>query len=444
MDFIPRRGVRDFCRKTCRYPARVSCLIMSSCIVVAVLQTCIYIFTNQKPQNPEEADGEKKSVSLLTYSKLELPKLFNGVINCTAIIQGNETELQKAKQYKNASFIPDHSVFIKMTKNCTYFLQMRKYITFPLIEEDEDFPIAYSIVIHQRIDMFERLLRSIYMAQHIYCIHVDSKSDSSFKAAVQAITSCFPNVFIATRLEAVTYASWSRVQADLNCMEELLRRHLTWKYFINLCGMDLPIVTDHELIEQLKALKGRNNMETTKATTLKEKRWKFKFVVKGGKIFKTNITKDPIPILSSPFVGSAYIIVSRKFVEFIFTDQNAKSIIKWAQDTYSPDELIWASLQRLSEAPGFIPINHMYDVTDVNAKVRLVKWSYLEGNVHNGRLYPPCTGIHRRAICIYGAGDLHWILHQQHLFANKFDTKVDPVAVYCLEAHLRHKTMYEH
>uniref|UniRef100_A0A3B3S2K3 Uncharacterized protein n=1 Tax=Paramormyrops kingsleyae TaxID=1676925 RepID=A0A3B3S2K3_9TELE len=79
---------------------------------------------------------------------------------------------------------------------------------------------------------------------------------------------------------------------------------------------------------------------------------------------------------------------------------------------------------------------------NMTAIARLVKWSYLEGDVSKGAPYPPCTGSHRRAVCIFGAGDLRWILHQHHLLANKFDPQVDDVALKCLETHLRYKALY--
>jgi len=49
----------------------------------------------------------------------------------------------------------------------------------------------------------ERLLRSIYMPQNVYCIHVDAKSPSHVHQAAAAIANCFDNVFIASRLESV-------------------------------------------------------------------------------------------------------------------------------------------------------------------------------------------------------------------------------------------------
>lgn len=111
---------------------------------------------------------------------------------------------------------------------------------------------------------FERLLRAIYAPQNIYCVHVDKKSKPSFRSAVMAIVSCFPNVFMVSQPVNVVYASWSRVQADINCMADLYNSTSKWKYFINVCGQDFPLKTNWEIVQMLRLLKGSNSMESEK------------------------------------------------------------------------------------------------------------------------------------------------------------------------------------
>lgn len=119
---------------------------------------------------------------------------------------------------------------------------------------------------------FERLLRAIYAPQNIYCVHVDNKSDESVISAISAITSCFPNVFVVSQNVNVFYGSWSRVQADLNCMADLYNASSKWKYFINLCGQDFPLKTNLEIVRMLRALMGRNSLESEKLP--KNKQWR--------------------------------------------------------------------------------------------------------------------------------------------------------------------------
>ncbi|XP_075067104.1 beta-1,3-galactosyl-O-glycosyl-glycoprotein beta-1,6-N-acetylglucosaminyltransferase [Mixophyes fleayi] len=369
-------------------------------------------------------------------------------VNCTKIIRGDVEEIQNAKlnlitvNYKSQLSRLTEKDYMNMTKDCYSFTKDRKYILYPLSKEESDFPIAYSIVIHHKIDMLERLLRSIYMPQNYYCIHVDKKSSESFLSAVKAIASCFENVFIASQLENVVYASWTRVQADLNCMKDLNHANARWKYLINLCGMDFPIKTNREMVQMLKALKGENSLETEKMPAHKETRWRKHYEISGSGIQKTDIDKMPPPFQIPVFSGSAYFVLSRALVNYVLTNDKIRTFLEWSKDTFSPDEFLWATLHRIPKVPGSVPANSKYDVSDMNSIARFVKWQYLEGDVSNGAPYPPCSGAHVRSVCVFGAGDLQFMLGKHHLFANKFDMDVDPIAIQCLEEHLRHKALY--
>ncbi|NWW44179.1 GCNT3 acetylglucosaminyltransferase, partial [Pedionomus torquatus] len=366
-------------------------------------------------------------------------------INCSGIIRGDEKAIQEAQlnsleiANKKVSLTP--SDYLNMTKDCSNFRRTRRFIEFPLSQEEAEFPIAFSMVIHEKIEMFERLLRSIYTPQNIYCVHVDSKSPADFQEAVRAIVACFPNVFVASHLESVVYASWSRVQADLNCMQDLLQSPVQWHYMLNTCGTDFPIKTNAQIVRALRLLRGQNSMESEKPSALKEGRWKYHYKV-GKAISQTATQKVPPPHSFPMFTGNAYIAVTRAFVQHIFENPTAKEFLEWAKDTYSPDEHIWATLNRMPGVPGAVPQNHKFHLSDMNALPRLVKWHYLEGDTSKGAPYPPCTGKHLRSVCIYGAGDLPWMLQQHHLLANKFDPMVDDVAIQCLEEHLRQSALY--
>ncbi|XP_077374068.1 beta-1,3-galactosyl-O-glycosyl-glycoprotein beta-1,6-N-acetylglucosaminyltransferase 3 [Festucalex cinctus] len=289
------------------------------------------------------------------------------------------------------------------------------------------------MVIHEQIEMFERLLRAVYTPQNIYCVHVDRKSTAAFQKAVNAIVSCFENVFIAGKRESVVYASWSRVQADLNCMESLLRSHVRWRYLLNTCGTDFPIKSNRETVQALKVLNGRNSMETEATNDYKKQRWLYHYNVTDS-IIRTDVRKSPPPIRSPMFTGNAYFVASRAFVEHVLQDREVQALLEWEKDTYSPDEHLWATLQRMPSMPGSVPANEKYDTSDMQAIARVVKWSYLSGDVRNGAPYEPCAGANRRAVCVYGTGDLPWLLRQHHLLANKFDPMVDDIVIRCLES----------
>uniref|UniRef100_A0A3Q3G201 Beta-1,3-galactosyl-O-glycosyl-glycoprotein beta-1,6-N-acetylglucosaminyltransferase-like n=1 Tax=Labrus bergylta TaxID=56723 RepID=A0A3Q3G201_9LABR len=332
------------------------------------------------------------------------------VCNCSAILDGEREAREQAKlltitkDFHKSVQIPDE-YYINATQDCRNFKRSRKYLTFPLSQEEEDFPLAYSIVVHHK--NFERLLRAIYAPQHFYCIHVDKKSDAS----------------------VVVYSAWPRVQADLNCIGDLYKISTKWKYFINLCGQDFPLKTNLEIVRMLRSLNGGNSLESERMADAKRSRFSYVHNITNGDIQFTGVLKEPPPFNIQILSGNAYIVVNRGFIRSVLEDKRVLALIEWSKDTYSPDEFLWATIQRLP---------------DMSAIARMVKWVWHEGEEGSEQaVYPECQGDHVRAICVYGAGDLQWLIEQRHLFGNKFDAERDPIAVFCLEKYLRQKALAE-
>ncbi|XP_034049455.1 beta-1,3-galactosyl-O-glycosyl-glycoprotein beta-1,6-N-acetylglucosaminyltransferase 3-like [Thalassophryne amazonica] len=377
-------------------------------------------------------------------AQLRIPEQYSlDLPRCSAVIMeeipDNKADLEKLLSSRRREHLPE-TFYINATKDCRSYTENREFIKIPLSLEEEEFPIAYSMVIHEKIEMFERLLRAVYAPQNIYCVHVDQKSSEDFKKAVRGIVSCFPNVFVASKLESVVYASWYRVQADLNCMKDLMDSHVQWKYLLNTCGTDFPIKTNRQMVQAMKSLNGRNSMESTVPPDYKKPRWEYHFIT-NKTIMRTNEKKSPPPINTPISCGSAYFVVTRDFVRHVLEDKGVEKFLEWGKDTYSPDEYLWATLQRMPSVPGSLPANKMFDVYDVTAIARAVKWYAFTGNMKDRALYPPCRGIIRREVCVYGLGDITWLMKQQHLLANKFDSEVDDVVIRCLESVLYFKAL---
>ncbi|XP_015239172.1 PREDICTED: beta-1,3-galactosyl-O-glycosyl-glycoprotein beta-1,6-N-acetylglucosaminyltransferase 4-like [Cyprinodon variegatus] len=361
-------------------------------------------------------------------------------ISCEGIYNMDPVEVGKSLiiRRKTIEEGSDESL-IKTTEDCPFFMKHRGYGNMCISEEEKDFPIAYSLVVHKNAWMVEKLLRAVYSPSNIYCIHYDQKSSAQFMAAMEGLARCLPNVFISSKREAVYYASISRLKADLNCLSDLLISEVKWKYVINLCGQDFPLKSNMELVSELKLLKGSNMLETSKPSDLKKERFLYHHELQEASFeykklpVKTQQEKTQPPHGIKMFIGNAYFVLSREFVEFTNSSAVVRDFLAWSEDTYSPDEHFWATLVRLPGVPGGLPRSHP-DVTDLMSKTRLVKWHYLEEN-----LYPPCSGTHVRSVCIFGAAELYWLLNYGHWFANKFDPKVDPVLIQCLEEKLIEK-----
>lgn len=146
---------------------------------------------------------------------------------------------------------------------------------------------------YNNVEQFERLLRSIYRAHNVYCIHVDSKSSERVHQAIRSIVACFPNVFVATRLEHIVYAGFTRLRADLNCMSDLVAPNFShpnlagkrfnstaasgWKYLLNLASTEFPLRTNYELAKILHMFNGANDIEVM--TNFQQERVKYSWKV---------------------------------------------------------------------------------------------------------------------------------------------------------------------
>ena len=184
-------------------------------------------------------------------------------VNCRLLFDNNIGERNRTMKLMQQPFkeVPPR-VYIKKTKNCEKYIKETGYITSSLTEEEERFPIAYSILVFKDIQQVEKLLRTIYRPQNVYCIHSDRKANKDFKKAIQSIAGCFENVFISSRSFNVVWGTMGVLLPEITCMRDLWK-HKTWKYFINLTGQEFPLRTNNELVKILKIYRGANDMEST-------------------------------------------------------------------------------------------------------------------------------------------------------------------------------------
>lgn len=337
---------------------------------------------------------------------------------------------------------PSNEKLVDQLQNCTMFVQEKKYSSQPS-PETCDMPIAYSIVFHKDVGQVERLLRNIYQPHNYYCLHVDQKARTPVHTATRALAECFPNVFIASKLESVVYGSFSRLQADLNCMRDLAKKHLRWKYLINLTGQMFPLKTTTEIAKILKIYNGANDIEGTGRGAYMDAshRYTYKWVVKqriGNQpphIAQTKEKLPPPPHGIQLVKGSAFGVFTREFVEFALSDAMAQDLLEWSRDTYSPDEIFWSTLNHqwinpMIKAPG------SYAVTIPDRKPWLATYSSWKGSIPQS----PCHSFFVHGICIFSLKDLPHLISRKELFANKFYADHEPMIIDCLEMWLTHKS----
>lgn len=234
--------------------------------------------------------------------------------------------------------------------NCTRLQWELRFITVPLSKEEEDFPLAFIITIHKDLQAFVRLLRAIYTPQNVYCVHVDAKASADYKTSVRNLVRCFPNVFLASVSERVTYAGFSRLKADINCMKDLSRSRVKWRRVINLCGQDFPIQTNLELVRYMRGPEWRDKNMTPgiKQPPYIRHRTQFQYdEVKDSVAPRGKKMKGPAPNNLTIYFGTAYYSLTRAFVHYALQSPLARDLLIWSKDTFSPDEHYWVTLNHV-------------------------------------------------------------------------------------------------
>ena len=272
----------------------------------------------------------------------------------------NKSIFDKTRKWMNSNLRiqePDSSIASRAKGNCSKFLEDERFNLKPLSVEEEDFPLAYNILMHKDVAQFLQLLRTIYHPQNVYCVHIDAKSSKAVNDGVRAVLSCLKNVFLSTKSETIIYAGYSRLQADINCMYDHDTAHssrVQWKYLINTAASGLPLKTNLEMVQTLKIYNGANDIEGMYGARVHKSRFQTEWLESTngtGKMYKTKQKNPPPPHDISIVRGSAYGIFSRDFVHFIVADQRAIDLLFWSRKTYSPDEHYWSTLHHTGPNP---------------------------------------------------------------------------------------------
>jgi len=334
---------------------------------------------------------------------------------CKKLISGEE-------KMENTLFVwtdADILHYYRPTDDCKNVIA-KNFVYPPVTKEEEQFPIAFGFTVYKGARLLERILQAIYMPNNVYCVHIDTKSPEVFRRAIPAMIRCLPNVFISAKSSDVVYAHFSIVQAQLNCMEELLQSSVKWKYYISLVGQDFPLYENREIVAALQRLNNSNSMESFPMPEHNKDRIKTVWALKNHEIYNTGIAKQPPPHNISIYKGSTHIVAVREFVEFVIYSKFGKDFIEFLKDTAVPDETVYASLQQHPLAPGGIRGEQPECIP------RALHW-----NDHHRK----CHGAWVRSLCWISIEDLRWALGREmkeKLFVHKIPFDFNDDLIECI------------
>ncbi|KAG0462925.1 hypothetical protein HPP92_021401 [Vanilla planifolia] len=179
------------------------------------------------------------------------------------------------------------------------------------------------------LDRLWRTLHALYHPRNLYVVHLDLESPAAernelaVRLANHTLFAKVGNIHMIQKANMVTYRGPTMVSNTLHACAILLKKTKEWDWFINLSASDYPLVTQDDLLFSFSKLpRNLNFVEHTSRLGWKEgKRAKPLMVDPGLYLMnKSDVffvsPKRQLPTAFKLFTGSAWMALTREFVEF--------------------------------------------------------------------------------------------------------------------------------
>jgi len=267
--------------------------------------------------------------------------------------------------------------------------------------------------VHRYPCQFKRLFRAIYHPANYYLVHVDKRSGVGLQTEIQDFLSSFTNASLL-KSKSILWGGYSMVDAELRGIEELLKIGSEWEFFINLSGQSFPLKSQTHIQDFLSRNIGNDfirvaNQRKIRPDTLSRiENYCIEF---GNRILRIPI-KRPYLRGVTPYIGTQWMISSRKFCEFVSYSPQVERFKKFYRHTFISDEGFFQTVIMNTSYKGII----------VNDDKRTIVWVPM-GTI---KLRPKD----------FTSKDAEFLLASQGLFARKFDETVDAEILSILESNL--------
>jgi hypothetical protein len=273
--------------------------------------------------------------------------------------------------------------------------------------------LAYFLLVHRYPDQFKRMFKAIYAPGNIYLIHIDKSSGPAIAEDIASFLAPYKGVEILPARRAL-WGGYSLVDAELRGMARLLEMGTDWTYYINLSGQDFPLKSQGYIAEYLAAHSDTQFIRCADQQTVRPEtmnRVSHIFIEAFQRIFRTGIARNFLSN-ATPFIGTQWKVVSRRFCEFACHDPLANRFKRFYRRSLIADEGFFQTLLMNGFASGAI----------VDDDLRTIDW------IPDGEIkLRPRTFI---------AQDATRLTLSPDLFARKFDATEDSKILDILERHL--------
>ncbi|KAF3794487.1 Beta-glucuronosyltransferase [Nymphaea thermarum] len=179
------------------------------------------------------------------------------------------------------------------------------------------------------LDRLWRTLLALYHPLNQYVVHLDLEAPAEERLALATRVESNPifsevgNVHVIKKANMVTYRGPTMVSNTLHACAILLRQEKNWDWFINLSASDYPLVTQDDLLSIFTSLpRNLNFIEHTSNLGWKSAKRGRPLIVDPGLYMSTKSDifwakqNRELPTAFKLFTGSAWMALSRSFVEF--------------------------------------------------------------------------------------------------------------------------------
>ncbi|XAR56538.1 hypothetical protein NMG60_11037066 [Bertholletia excelsa] len=225
-----------------------------------------------------------------------------------------------------------------------------------------------------------RTLRTLYHPLNQYVIHLDLESPAEERLELASRVEKDPmfakvgNVYMIIKANMVTYRGPTMVANTLHACAILLKRSKEWDWFINLSASDYPLVTQDDLLFTFSDVNRELNfIDHTSHLGWKEHQRAMPLIVDPG-LYQSKkqdlfwvTPRRALPTAFKLFTGSAWMILSRPFVEYLIWgwDNLPRTMLMYYTNFLSSPEGYFQTV--VCNAPEFVH-------TVVNHDMHFISW----------------------------------------------------------------------
>lgn len=178
-------------------------------------------------------------------------------------------------------------------------------------------------------ESLKRTLKALYHPLNQYVVHLDLEASPEERLELvdfvnnEGLFQRVGNVRVVVRSNLITYRGPTMVSNTLHAAAILLKEGGEWDWFINLSASDYPLVTQDDMLHTLSTIpRDLNFLEHTSDIGWKEFQRAKPVIIDPGlySLQKSDVfwvsEKRSIPTAYKLFTGSAWMMLSRPFMEF--------------------------------------------------------------------------------------------------------------------------------